>query len=240
MNALSLALSLEIAPSILACDFTRLGEEIKKAESLGAERLHIDVMDGVFVPNISIGQVVVECIRRITTLFLDVHLMIEKPHRYFADFKKAGADQVNFHVEEYGEPLPPRYQYPKRVETVNEEILKERIQEVKALGMKVCLVYNPATPLCAEKLFPLIDEILLMSVNPGFGGQKFIPDTLEKIQQLRKIFPGNIKVDGGINRETIPPVLEAGANVLVMGTSFFRNPQIKELLSKLRNKHERK
>ncbi len=233
-------LSLEIAPSILACDFTRLGEEIKKAENLGADRLHIDVMDGVFVPNISIGQVVVECIRRITPLFLDVHLMIEKPHRYFSAFRKAGADQINFHVEEYGKALPPRYEYPKRVEAVNEEILQERIAEVKELGMKACLVYNPSTPLCGKNLFPRVDEILLMSVNPGFGGQKFIPETLDKIRALRKIFPGNIKVDGGINEETIPAVLEAGANVLVMGTSFFRNPRIKELLSTLRNNHGRK
>jgi len=231
------SLRIEIAPSILACDFTRLGEEIKKAEELGATRLHIDVMDGVFVPNISIGQVVVEWIRKITPLFLDVHLMIEKPHRYFEDFKRAGADQLNFHVEEYGEPLPPRYEYPKRVERVNKEDLAKRIKEVKELGMKVCLAYNPPTSICGEELFPLVDEILIMSVNPGFGGQKFIPGTLEKISKLRKLFPRNIKVDGGINRETIFQVLEAGANVLVMGTSFFRNPQIKELLSILKEKY---
>ncbi len=226
---------IEIAPSILAADFTRLGEEIKKAEQLKAGRLHIDVMDGIFVPNISIGQVVVEWISKITSLFLDVHLMIEKPHRYFEDFKKAGAHQITFHVEEYGIPYPERYSYPKRVEKADEEELRKRIEEVKSLGLKVCLAFNPPTPLCAKSLFPLLDEILIMTVNPGFGGQKFIPECLPKIRETRKIFRGRIKVDGGINKKTIPQVVEAGADILVMGTSFFRSPEVKEILRELKN-----
>ena len=225
---------IEISPSILACNFTKLGEEIKKAEELGAKRIHIDVMDGVFVPNISIGQVVLKWIRKVTNLFLDVHLMIEKPHRYFKSFKEAGADQISFHVEEYGKPYPERYNYPRKIKKVDENELRDRIEEIKELELRVCLVYNPPTPICGEKVFPLVDEILLMTVNPGFGGQKFIPEMLSKIRDLRSIFPKNIGVDGGINRETIPQVVSAGANILVMGTSFFSNPHIEELIKEVK------
>ena len=230
-------MKIEIAPSILASDFTRLREEIKRAEELGADRLHIDVMDGVFVPNITIGQVVVEGIRKVTSLFLDVHLMIEKPHRYFRSFHSAGADQITFHIEEYGKPLPPRYSYPKKIERVDEGELKKRIEEVKELGIKVCLAYNPPTPLLGSSLFPSLDEILIMTVNPGFGGQELIPSTIRKIRNLRKIYPGKIKVDGGVNEKTLPKILEAGANVLVMGTFFFRNPEIAKTLKWLKGNY---
>ena len=160
---------IEIAPSLFGCDFRHMEEEIKKAEKAGADRLHLDVMDGVFVPNISFGQVIVEWVRKVTSLYLDAHLMIEKPHRYFESFKRVGVDQITFHVEEYGIPLPPRYTYPKTVEKVDEEELEKRVKEVKELGLRVALAFNPGTPILAERIFPLLDEILIMTVLGGLG-----------------------------------------------------------------------
>jgi len=226
---------IEIAPSLLGCDFRRMEEEIRKAEKAGADRLHLDVMDGVFVPNISFGQVIVEWVRKVTSLYLDAHLMIEKPHRYFESFKRVGVDQITFHVEEYGIPLPPRYTYPKTVEKVDEEELEKRVKEVKELGLRVALAFNPGTPILAERIFPLLDEILIMTVNPGFGGQKLIPEALEKVKEVRKVFPGKIAVDGGVNQDTLKEVIEAGVDVLVMGTYFFQTPGIQEVIPFLKH-----
>ena len=228
--------NIQLAPSILAADFSKLGEEAKKCEEAGTQRIHIDVMDGHFVPNISIGPFVVEHLRKVTDLPLDVHLMIEKPHRYIDDFIQAGANLIAFHVEEYrGKNSPPQQleDYPKVSKDIDEERIREVIQQIRSKKVKVCLALNPPTKLFIHNLLPLIDEVLIMTVNPGFGGQKFIPSTLEKIRTLRKIYSGDIKVDGGVNQETAGDVVKAGANVLVIGTYFFKSANPRQAVENL-------
>lgn len=215
---------IKIAPSILSADFAKLGAEIKDVEAGGAEYIHIDVMDGHFVPNITIGPLIVEAIRPHTRLPLDVHLMIEQPEKYVADFAKAGADIITIHQEA----------------TVH---LHRVVHQIKELGVKVGVALNPATSLhTIETIIPDLDMILLMTVNPGFGGQKFIASVLAKIKQLRNHLEQSnmtnidIEVDGGINRETVGAVIEAGANILVAGSAVFgqadRRGAIQALLPK--------
>jgi len=200
----------KIAPSILSADFSRLGEEIKEAEASGTDLLHIDVMDGHFVPNITIGPVVVEAIRRITALPLDVHLMIEKPDKMLKDFIKAGADYVTVHVEA----------------SVH---LHRTVHQIKESGKKVGVSLNPATPLWSlDHILSDLDIVLLMSVNPGFGGQEFIPGVLSKIKMLKDIikekgYKTEIEVDGGINVNNAGNIFRAGAEILVMGNAFFNS-----------------
>ncbi len=197
-----------IAPSILSADFWRLGEQIRRVEEGGADLLHIDVMDGSFVPNISVGIPVVRAIKGRTRLPLDVHLMVSDPERYAPRFVEAGADIVTFHVE-----ATP---HPNRV-----------IQIVKSMGAKVGVVLNPTTPLCTlDYILQDVDMVLLMSVNPGFGGQKFIPFVLDKIRRLREMVDDrgakvDIEVDGGIGPTNVRDVVKAGANVIVAGSSVF-------------------
>jgi ribulose-phosphate 3-epimerase len=198
----------KIAPSILSADFARLGEEIKVVENGGADYIHVDVMDGHFVPNITIGPLIVEAIRPITKLPLDVHLMIENPDQYIEAFAKSGADFITVHVEAC-------------------KHLHRTIHYIKSLGVKAGVVLNPATPIeTIQHVLSDVDMVLLMSVNPGFGGQAFIPEVIQKIKTLRRIIDEKgllveIEIDGGVNEVTGRLCIEAGATVLVAGSAIY-------------------
>ena len=220
-------MKIEVSVSILSADFGKLAEAIFLSEKAGVDRLHIDVMDGHFVPNITIGPVVLAAVRKYTKLPIAAHLMIEHPWDYIDDFINAGADLIGVHAECYGERRPSCRgygQYPKEIDAIDVEMVRRDLQRIKDRGKKACLVINPGTPAaCLERVLGEIDSVLVMSVNPGFAGQKFIPDALSKIQMLRGKFDGDIAVDGGINGETAPQVVQAGANVLVTASYFFNN-----------------
>ncbi len=211
----------KIAPSILSADFSRLGEEVRAVERAGADLIHVDVMDGHFVPNITIGPIVVTGLKKLTSLPLDVHLMIERPDRYIEAFAQAGSDWITIHAE-----VCPH--------------LKRMIKKIRQLNVKPGVVLKPATPL--KTLYPVLDDIdlvLIMSVNPGFGGQSFIPSTLKKIERLRKIVDQNhysleIEVDGGIKVENIGEVSRAGGDIFVLGTGIFKTENYGETIRKLR------
>lgn len=212
---------IKIAPSLLAADFSRLGEEIREVEEAGADLLHIDVMDGHFVPNLTVGVPVVASLKGKTRLPLDVHLMIDNPRKFVEPFVRAGADIITFHIEVTSEP---------------EEILKA----IRGYGVKTGLALNPSTPLSkVEPVLNGLDTVLLMTVNPGFGGQEFMPEVIPKIRELRKMSEErklllDIKVDGGISTETARQVISAGANVLVAGTAIFAKPDRRSNLQALR------
>ncbi|HLA00472.1 MAG TPA: ribulose-phosphate 3-epimerase [Thermodesulfovibrionales bacterium] len=214
---------IKIAPSILSANFIKLGEEIKAAEEAGVDMLHIDIMDGHFVPNITIGPFIVESIRQVTSLPLDVHLMIEEPDTYLRDFIKAGADYVTVHLEA----------------SVH---LHRTVQLIKETGVKAGVSLNPATPVWSlEDILPDIHLVLLMSVNPGFGGQKFIPQALDKIRILKKFIEEKglttlIEVDGGINIDNAKDVASAGADILVMGSAFFHSGNYKEIMKRVKER----
>ena len=214
-----------IAPSILSADFTRLGEELKAVETAGADWIHIDVMDGQFVPNITYGPIIVDACKRATDLPLDVHLMIETPDLIIPEFAKAGADYISVHAEACTH-------------------LHRSIQLIKSLGVKAGVALNPATPPSAlEWVLEDLDYILLMSVNPGFGGQKFIPATLEKISMIREMMKeinpeASLQVDGGVNLETIKTVADAGADNFVAGSAIFNTPDYKKTIAELRDAME--
>jgi ribulose-phosphate 3-epimerase len=197
----------QIAPSILNADFARLKEAVKAVESGGAGIIHLDVMDGNFVPNISFGPCVVDSIRKVTKLPLDCHLMIDQPEKYISDFIQAGADSVTIQVES----------------TLH---LDRCLQLIREQGKKTAVTLNPATPLsCLDSVLDTVDMVLIMSVNPGFGGQALIPYTLEKVRQLRSLKPDlNIQIDGGIKLENIARAKEAGANNFVVGSAIFGTP----------------
>lgn len=211
-----------ISPSLLAADFTNLGAEVKRIEAAGADYLHLDVMDGVFVPNISFGLPVIESLRKVSGLIFDVHLMITKPEKYVERFANAGADIITFHYEACEDPAAA-------------------IRKIKELGKKASVSISPKTP--AKAILPFLSEldmVLVMTVEPGFGGQSLIPETLEKVKVIRKAiddngYKCNIQVDGGISEKNIDLVTGAGANVIVAGTAVFRSADPKKTIEDMRS-----
>ncbi|MDP3502531.1 MAG: ribulose-phosphate 3-epimerase [Myxococcales bacterium] len=218
-----MAKTVKVAPSILSADFGRLADEVRAIEQAGADYVHVDVMDGRFVPNLTIGPLVVEAVRKATTLPLDVHLMIVEPERYIGDFAKAGASIITVHQE-----TCPH--------------LHRTLQQIRAAGAKPSVVLNPSTPLVTiEEVLTEVDQVLLMSVNPGFGGQRFIEATVDKVKRLRAMLDAkglsavDIEVDGGINADTAKRVVAAGASVLVAGNAVFTAPDYAKAIAALRS-----
>ncbi len=230
-------LSIKVSASILCADFARLEEVIKKCEAAQVDSLHIDVMDGHFVPNITIGPVVIKAVRPLTKLSLEAHLMIEHPEAYIKDFADAGADVIMVHAECFG-PLKPQSQgfgkFPKEIEQIDSREARKVISQIKSFGKKAYIVLNPGTPLCIDEILSELDGVLIMSVNPGFANQKFMPIALQKIHELREKFDRDIVVDGGINRITAPEVVKAGANILATASFFFGSSNPKETVKFLK------
>lgn len=212
---------LKIAPSILAADFSRLGDEVRRVEEAGADLIHIDVMDGHFVPNLSMGPMIVKSLRKVTKLPFSVHLMVENPEPFIQPFIRAGADIVIVHIEAFRN-------------------LYHTIQAIKKLGKKAGIALNPPTPLCSiQYLLEDLEVILIMSVDPGFGGQSFMPNMLPKIKSAKQMIEEqaleiDLAVDGGVNKVTAPSVVEAGANVLVMGSAIFREDDVVAAITNIR------
>lgn len=208
---------IKVAPSIIAADQSRLGEEVKRVEKAGADLLHIDVMDGHFVPNITVGPDVVKALDKITNIPLEAHLMVTNPQRYIGAFSQAGADYITIHIE------------------ACKNNAKKIIARIKALGKKAGISLNPATPLSAiKKLLNDVDLVLVMSVNPGFSGQKFMLSVLPKIKSLRRIFKGDIAVDGGINQDVARYVVSCGANILAAGSYVFQAKHPRKAIESLK------
>ena len=209
---------MKVSPSILTCDFAYVAKEFQFVKDTGADMMHVDVMDGVFVPNMSFGAPVLSCMRKVTDMFMDVHLMMQYPDRLVKDFIKAGADLINFHIE-------------------SSAPIEETLETIRAAGVQTALTIKPATP--AEAVFPYLDKldlVLVMTVEPGFGGQKFMADMMPKVQALRAEIDRRglktlIEVDGGINAETAPIAAAAGADIAVVGSALFHAEDPKALVA---------
>jgi len=223
-----------VAPSLLSADFSMLKDEIKKVEDSGADMIHVDVMDGHFVPNITIGPLIIEAVRRCTKMLLDVHLMIEDPHKFIKDFAEAGSDIITIHAEAYSKGEGLKKGASRTTDKIDEIRVKEILTQIKSFGKTSGVSLNPDSPLCIEGVLKDADMVLFMSVHPGFGGQSFIETILPKVRALRKIYSGDIEVDGGINDKNAGSVIEAGANILVAGSYFFGAKDKKEAVNKLR------
>lgn len=214
----------KLSPSLLSADFSKLGEDVINLEKYGADLLHIDVMDGMFVPNISFGAPIMKSIRKLTKLPFDVHLMIEEPSRYIEDFVKAGADIITVHYEA-------------------DRHLDRTINYIKSLGVKAGVALNPGTPVSSlNNLIGIVDMVLIMSVNPGFGGQKYIKYCSEKIKEVKKLSEKYnkdllIQVDGGIGLDNIREVIDSGANVIVAGSSVFKDGKLEDNIKALKEKY---
>ncbi len=213
----------KIAPSILSADFARLGEDVQAAEKAGADLIHVDVMDGHFVPNITIGPPVVKAVKKAASIPLDVHLMIENPDKYIKDFVQSGADIITVHEEASTH-------------------LHRTVQNIRECGVRAAVSLNPATPVSnLELILPYVDMVLIMSVNPGFGGQTFIPEALDKIRDLKNIITKNnyqaeIEVDGGVKVDNVADVVNAGADIVVMGSAFYNSSDYSETVKKVRER----
>ena len=212
-----------IAPSILSADFAKLGDEIKAVEAAGADWIHADVMDGHFVPNITFGPLIVEAVKRMTEIPIDVHLMIENPDNFIADFARAGASYISVHIETCVH-------------------LNRSLQLIRECGVKPGVVLNPSTPLQSlDCVLEDVDYVLIMSVNPGFGGQKFIPGSLGKVRELRRTIQSRnlntlIEIDGGVNEETIADIADAGVDIFVAGSAIFGSRDYKKTIRSFREK----
>lgn len=230
--------SIKISVSILCADFSYLADEIKKIEKSGADMIHVDVMDGHFVPPITIGAMIVKAVRPLTKLFIDVHLMVEHPEVLIEEFVQAGADSISIHAECYGS-LKPECRgfgdFPKEIDSLDSNKARQDIDKIKKLGKKVFMVISPGTDVqVLDPVLDILDGVLIMSVNPGFSHQKFMPVALSKAQYLRDHFDGDIAIDGGINHMTGAQALKAGVNILATASCFFNAQDKRECIRSLK------